>query len=145
MSDKKPALSAEVDILVPFHDLDPLGVVWHGHYFKYFELARTELMRGLGFDVEEMKLSGYAWPVVDAQCRYIAPLRYGMRAVVRAELLETAHRLKVGYEIRDKETGQRIVRGYTLQAAVKLGTWEMCFDTPQALLDQLKAAAKNKK
>ena len=145
MTKKDPALSAEVEFLVPFHDLDPLGVVWHGNYFKYFEIARTEVMRGLGFDVEEMKLSGYAWPVVDAQCRYIAPLRYGMRVLVRAGILETAHRLKIAYEIKDKVSGRRLARGHTMQAAVKLGTWEMCFDTPEALLNRIKAAVKNKK
>jgi len=145
MNEKVPALSAEVEILVPFHDLDPLGVVWHGNYFKYFELARTEAMRVIGFDIEQMKLSGYAWPVVDAQCRYISPLRYGMRALIRAEILETEHRLKIGYEIKDKETGQRIAKGRTLQAAVKLGTWEMCYDTPEALLSRIKAAAEIKK
>jgi acyl-CoA thioester hydrolase len=145
MNEKDLLLSAEVEILVPFHDLDPMGVVWHGNYFKYFELARTEIMRGLGFDVEEMKLSGYIWPVVDAQCRYIAPLRYGMRALVRAEILETTHRLKIAYEIKNKESGQRLARGHTVQAAVKLGTWEMCFDTPEVLLNQIKTAVKNRK
>ena len=33
----------ERDMVVPFFDLDPMQVVWHGHYYKYMELARTEL------------------------------------------------------------------------------------------------------
>ena len=51
-------LGAEVEIRVPFYDLDPLGVVWHGNYYKYFELARTEFMRSIGFDIKEMRHSG---------------------------------------------------------------------------------------
>ena len=40
----------EVELEVPFHDVDMLQLVWHGHYYKYFELARTQLLRqrGLG-------------------------------------------------------------------------------------------------
>ena len=115
-----------------------------GTIFKYFELARTEVMRGLGFDLEQMELSGYACPVVEANCRYIAPLRYGMRVLVRAEIRETEHRLKISYEIKDEQSGQRLARGYTVQVAVKTGTWELCFATPEALLSKLKAAVKNK-
>lgn len=141
MNEPVPALSAEVEILVPFHDLDPLGVVWHGNYFKYFELARAEVMRGIGFDLEEMRLSGHVWPVVESHCRYITPLRYGMRVAVRAEIRETEHRLKIGYRITDKASGRALARGYTVQVAVKNGTWEMCFDTPAVLLGLIKTAA----
>ena len=31
---------ASVEITVPFHDVDMMEVVWHGHYTKYFEVAR---------------------------------------------------------------------------------------------------------
>ena len=141
VADASPALSAEAEIQVPFHDLDPLGVVWHGNYYKYFEVARTELMRAIGFDVEQMKLSGYVWPVTESNCRYISPLRYGMRVLVRAGIRETEHRLKIGYQIKDKESGQLLAKGYTVQVAVKFGTWEMCFLTPAVLLENIKAAA----
>lgn len=145
MNDKVPVLSAEVEVCVPFYDLDPLGVVWHGNYFKYFELARTEVMRRLGFDLEQMDLAGYACPVVEADCRYISPLRYGMRVLVRAEIQETEHRLKIGYRITDKESGQKLARGYTVQVAVKKGTWELCFNTPAELLLLIKGAVKKQK
>ena len=37
-----------VDLEVPFHDVDVLQIVWHGHYYKYMELGRTALLRARG-------------------------------------------------------------------------------------------------
>ncbi len=51
-----------VEHTVPFHDVDPLFVVWHGHYFKYFEYGREALMRAHGLDVPRVvpiPTSGY--------------------------------------------------------------------------------------
>ena len=65
----KKELQATVEILVPFHDVDWMQVVWHGHYYKYFEVARTKLLQSIGYDVHEMKASGYSWPVVESNCK----------------------------------------------------------------------------
>ena len=62
---------AEVKVRVPFHDLDPAGIVWHGHYAKYFELARCELLRSFGYNYDDMVASGYSWPVIDLRARYV--------------------------------------------------------------------------
>ncbi|HAH31185.1 MAG TPA: 4-hydroxybenzoyl-CoA thioesterase [Elusimicrobia bacterium] len=138
-------LSAEIEAQVPFCDLDPLGVVWHGNYYKYFELARTELMRSIGFDIEEMRNCGYVWPVAESSCRYISPLRYGMRVVCRAVIMETEHRLKIAYRITEKESGRLLAKGQTMQVAVKPGTWELCLASPEPLLNRVKAALKKRK
>jgi acyl-CoA thioester hydrolase len=135
-------LGAEVEIRVPFYDLDPLGVVWHGNYYKYFELARAEFMRSIGFDIDEMKGSGYVWPVTKSHCSYLSPLRYDMSVVVRAELMEEEHRLIVRYRITEKENGRVLAKGYTVQVAVNITTWEMSFITPEVLLKRLQAARK---
>ncbi len=49
MSEKKPR-SSEVRLTVPFHDLDPMRVVWHGNYLKYFDIARFALFRKAGVE-----------------------------------------------------------------------------------------------
>ena len=41
----EPLFQAEISLEIPFHDLDPAGYVWHGHYAKYLELARCELLK----------------------------------------------------------------------------------------------------
>ncbi len=72
-------LSARVEIEVPFHDVDAMNVAWHGHYVKYFELARCALLRKFDYDYPQMHASGYAWPVVDCHLKYVRPARYGQR------------------------------------------------------------------
>ena len=58
-------LSEEVLIEIPFHDVDLMGVAWHGHYVKYLEIARTAMMRKIGLDFPELRDSGYLWPIVE--------------------------------------------------------------------------------
>ena len=67
-------LTADVTVRVPFFDLDPAGVAWHGRYFQYFELARCELLEGINYSYGEMESSGYLWPVADTSVRYLRPL-----------------------------------------------------------------------
>jgi acyl-CoA thioester hydrolase len=133
-------LGAEIEMSVPFYDLDPLGVVWHGNYYKYFELARAEFMKSIRFDIDEMRQSGYVWPVTKSDCSYISPLRYDMKIMVRAELQEEEHRLGLRYWITEKETGKVLAKGHTIQAAVHIDTWEMCFITPDTLLSRIRDA-----
>ena len=68
-----PELFHEIEIRPAFYDLDPMAVVWHGNYVRYFELARTALMERLGYGYEAMRESGYFWPVVDMRVKYMRP------------------------------------------------------------------------
>lgn len=130
-------LSASVEIDVPFHDVDAMEVVWHGHYVKYFEIARCALLRRIDYDYPQMQASGYLWPVVDCHLKYVRPALYGQRLVVEAELLEHENRLKVGYEIRDLATQERLTRGSTVQVAVDAASRELQFVSPKALTDRI--------
>ena len=64
---KLPPLSAEVELEIPFQDVDPMQVAWHGNYFRYFEAARSMMLRSVDFDYEEMRATGYLWPIIRTQ------------------------------------------------------------------------------
>lgn len=130
-------VSAEVEIQVPFHDLDPLEVVWHGHHVKYFEVARCALLDRIDYSFPQMKASGYAWPVIELFVRYAHALRFGQIIRVRADLVECEFRLKVAYLVTDTQTGQRLARGHTIQVAVSAATGEMCLASPEILLGKM--------
>ena len=129
--------SGEVEIQVPFHDLDPLEVVWHGHHVKYFEVARSALLDRIGYNFPQMKDSGYVWPVIEVFVRYAHPMRFGQVVRVRANLMECECRLKVAYLVSDARTGQRLARGHTVQVAVDAATGELCLRSPEVLLQKL--------
>ena len=105
-----------VPFQVPFHDVDSLKIVWHGHYYKYFELARTELYRSCNFDIADMKQLGFAFPVIESHCRYSEPLRYAQRVAITACFKEWASYVLIAYTILDPESGKRLAYGHTKQA-----------------------------
>ena len=128
-------LQAEIELVVPFFDVDSMDVVWHGHYLKYFEQARCALLDKLGHNYVQMRDAGYAWPVIDLQVRYIRGAQFGQRLIVRANLVEWENRLKLNYLILDAASGERMTRGSSVQVAVKIATREMQFASPRVLVE----------
>lgn len=137
---KDGVLQAEVEMLVPFFDVDSMDVVWHGHYVKYFEVARCALLERIGHNYQQMRDAGYAWPIIDVQLRYMRGARFNQRIVVRADLVEWENRLKINYLIRDAETGERMTRGSTVQVAVEIASREMLLALPRVFVDAVERA-----
>ena len=133
-------LSAAVDVEVAFHDVDAMNVVWHGHYVKYFELARCALLRRFDYDYPQMLASGYLWPIVDCRLKYVRSALYGQRLRIEATLLEYENRIKIGYEIRDAATGERLTKGSTIQVAINAATRELQLVSPPIILSILERA-----
>jgi acyl-CoA thioester hydrolase len=129
--------SSEVEIEVPFFDVDLMEIVWHGHYVKYFEIARCALLDQIGYNYMQMRDSGYTWPVIDLRIRYARPAKFGQKLIVRADIGEWENRLKINYRILDKQTGVRLTRGHTYQVAVDSATGEMCYESPAILWEKL--------
>ena len=128
---------AETEIEIPFYDVDSAGVVWHGNYIKYFEVARCVLLDKLNYNYIDMTESGFFWPVIDIRIRFISPAKFKQKITVRASLKEWENRLKISYLIVDTETGNRIIRGYSIQVAVDIKSGEMLFASPPVLLKKL--------
>ena len=87
-----------------------------------------------------MRDSGYAWPVIDLQLRYIRGATFGQRLTVRADLVEWENRLKINYLISDAATGERLTRGSTVQVAVEIATREMQLASPRVFVDAVERA-----
>ena len=130
-------LKAEVEIQVPFHDVDAMHYVWHGHYYKYFEVARTKLFQSIDYDVLQMKASGYSWPIIETSCKYVQPILYNQLIQVSAKIQEYENRLKIIYRISDAKTDEKLATGHTTQVAVDMKNNEMCFVSPKILLEKV--------
>lgn len=127
------------DVIVSFGDVDSMGVVWHGNYFRYFEQAREKLFRQLNFNYSQMMKSGYCWPIVDTKVKYIAPVFVEQAITISAELDEEfENRFKINYIVTDTLSGKQLTKAYTVQVAVDITTREMSFVTPQYALDKLR-------
>ncbi|MFB9245625.1 acyl-CoA thioesterase [Massilia antarctica] len=128
---------SETEMQVQFFDLDPMEIVWHGNYVKYLEVARCALLDKIDYNYVQMKASGFAWPVIDMNLRYIGPAVFGQRLLLRAEIVEYENRLKIDYLISDLASGKRLNRASTTQVAVDIASGEMCFMSPPVLFEKL--------
>ena len=112
----KTALSSKTEVLVRFNEADPLGIVWHGHYIRYFEDGREAFgnMHDLGY-LEVYKL-GYVIPVVSVQCDFKRSLRYGDRVIVETKFIPAeAAKLKFTYRLFNAASGELVATGSSVQ------------------------------
>ncbi|MEN8782543.1 MAG: thioesterase family protein [Desulfobacterales bacterium] len=116
---------------VPFHDLDPLQIVWHGNYLKYFDAARFGLFKQAGLDLYQYFLDRQLiFPVTRSSAKHIVPLRYDDEFVCRATVTEAVYKIAMSFEIRLAVNGQICTRGKSEQVAVKMPEMEMQFEVP---------------
>lgn len=132
-------LSAEVMITTAFQDADPMGVVYHGNYFRFFEKVRHEMLEKIGYSYRDMMASGYVWPIIDTRVKYVKSIPYDHKIRVEATLTEWENRMRVDYVIYDAETNVRMTKAHTMQVAVSIETEEMCFVSPRVFTDKVEA------
>ena len=78
----------DTPIRVRYAETDQMGVVYHSNYFPWFESARAESIRSLGYTYADMERMGIIMPVVDVHCRYLRPAKYDELLNVRTTLKE---------------------------------------------------------
>jgi len=132
-----PDVRGEVRVRIPFHDVDPANVAWHGHYFKYFELARCVLLERIGYDYDEMARTGFVWPIVDTHARFVKPVRFNQDIIVRAVLSEWELRLVINYSIVDDD-GVEYTRASTTQVPLQRDSLELYIGTPDVLAQRMR-------
>ncbi len=130
-------LESEVTIVTSFQDADPMGVIYHGNYFRYFEEARRVMMDKINYGYLAMNDSGYMWPIIGTQVKYVKAIPFNHTIRVTAKLTEWENRLRVDYVIYDAQTGKRMCKGHTMQVAVAIESEEMCFASPNVFTDKV--------
>ena len=124
--------SCEVNFAVPFHDLDPLQMVWHGNYLKYFDIARSELFHHLGIDLfSYLRRTNCFFPITKTTTKHIRSLRYRDEFKCKATVLEARYKIVVEFQIRLLANNQLCTKGKSEQVAVKYPEMEMMFEIPE--------------
>jgi acyl-CoA thioester hydrolase len=130
-----------VDGEVPFHHVDAMGIVWHGHYYKYLELAFTAFLRSRGLDLDSIRALGFALVVIESKCRHSFPLRYGDRVRVTARPGDVDNRVRMLFEVTNLTRGRRSARAHiTLVTTLLDGT--MLYETPSVIRERLQGQAR---
>ncbi len=136
----EPKLGAPVSvrIKVPFHDCDPLFVVWHGRYFQYLEVARSALFARHKVDVEDVRALNYRMYVTDVHCRYMHPLSYNDEAEITARFTALTPLFRIAYDVRNLTAQRRSARAVTVLATTD-ANGKLFPETPHDLLARVRA------
>jgi acyl-CoA thioester hydrolase len=125
------AFSIEIHDSVPFHDLDPMMVVWHGNYLKYFDRARFALFDAAGIDLYGYMVDRqFVFPVTRTSTKYIQPLRASDKFTCKATVTEARNKIAIAFEIRRSADGTLCARATSEQLAVKMPDMALEFEIP---------------
>ena len=104
---------------VRYAETDQMGVVYYANYLVWFEVARTDLLRSLGWSYREMEATGVFLPVIEAHCEYRRPARYDEEIEIRTEgRLRSSVRMEFSYDVVLKLANEVAAVGRTVHAAV---------------------------
>ena len=106
--------SAVTTLRVRYAETDRMGVVYYANYFVWFEVARADLLRTLGWTYREMEDAGVQLPVIDAQCEYRRPARYDDEIEVRTSgRVVSPVRMEFEYDVFVKGQNEAAAAGRT--------------------------------
>ncbi len=109
-------LKSTTEIEVRFHELDPLGIVWHGNYIKYFEIGREDFGVKHGLCYTDLKRESIATPVVSIQCDYKSYVRYGEKLTIETSFVNNpAAKIILKYKVLRSENKKLAAEGKTVQ------------------------------
>lgn len=104
------------EIEVRFNELDPLGVVWHGNYIKYFEDGREDFGTKYGISYNDLNEKGVMAPIVSVKCDYKKFVKYGEILLVETTYVDNpAAKIILSYKISRKENNELVAEGSTIQ------------------------------
>lgn len=126
-------LQSTIKMQVRFHECDPLQIVWHGNYFKYFEEGREDFCKKHGISYLDAKRNGFATPIVKTQCEHKLPLKYADEFEVETSFVNSeAAKMIFQYKIFISE--KLICTGETTQVFTDKNS-ELVLNKPPFFLD----------
>ncbi len=120
MRQDSTSIGFEWPLRIYFEDTDAGGIVYHANYLKFMERARTEWLRNLGFEQNDLASEfRIAFVVSKIAIDYLIPARFNDSIVVCSRV-ERLKRMSIEFEQNVKSSDKTLTR-----ARVKVG----CIDT----------------
>lgn len=119
MNERSRSVIRQTRLRVRYAETDRMGVVYYANYLVWFEVARTEWLRGAGWTYREMELEGVSLPVIEAHAEYRQPARYDdeLEITTRMQVI-TPVRVRFDYEVWRSGGEAPLATGHTVHAAV---------------------------
>lgn len=119
------------EIAVKFSEVDSLGIVWHGHYVRYFEDGREAFGKAYGLDYLTVYNNHFVTPIVSIDCKYKQVLRYGDSVIIETEYVPSeAARLHFNYRLLNAATREVVVTASTVQVFLARDSFALQLTNP---------------
>jgi len=93
-------ITGEIKLRVRYSDTDQMGYVYYGRYASFYEIARVELFRSLGFSYKKLEGEGIGMPVIDMETKYILPIKYDEQIKINTSIENLpSSRISFKYEV----------------------------------------------
>ena len=100
---------------VRYGETDQMGISYYANYFVWFEAARTEYFRKIGFVYSKFEAEGLLLPVAETHCRYIAPSSYDDEIMVRTVVSQMRQSsIRFEYQVFKNGESKPIATGYSV-------------------------------
>lgn len=129
-------LTHTTELEVKFSEADPLGIVWHGHFIRYFEDGREAFGEAYGIRYLDFYRSNIVVPIVSIHCDYKRILRYGHRIRLETTYHDSpAAKLIFHYAIFDAKTNEQVAKGNSVQVFMDKEKMELMLTLPRFMTD----------
>ena len=123
-------------VRVYYEDTDAGGVVYYANYLKFFERARTEMLRAMGYEQDQLMADGIIFVVRSVQVDYLIPARFNEQLQVSADFSD-AKKASLDFEQEITRGDEVLCRGIIRIACLDAQTMSPKA-IPEHLLEQLK-------
>ena len=103
-----------------YYETDQMGIIHHSNYIRFMEEARIDFLKQIGFPMEKIEADGIVSPVVDISCEYKKMSYFADILCIKVFVKEyRGVKLILGYEMREKETGELRAEGTSSHCFMK--------------------------
>jgi len=130
--------SSQTKVRVRYAETDQMGIVYHSNFFLYYEVARAESIRQLGYTYADMEKIGVIMPVVEVQSRFLRPALYDDLLTIKTILKELPvhHKIEFHHEVYN-EKEELLVTGKVILYFMEAKTMKRT-TMPEHLLRKIK-------
>ena len=129
-------LRSITEFTVRFNEVDALGIVWHGHYIRFFEDGREAFGLNHGLAYMDIYHQGYLAPVVSIHCNYKRSLEYGDKAIIETTFVNSlAAKIIFDYKIFLASDRELIAEGNSVQVFLDSKNRQLQLTAPEFFME----------
>lgn len=116
-------ISTTISLRVRYGETDQMGVVYHGNYATYCEVARVEFFRQMGLPYKELEEKGIMLPVIELNLKFLKPAHYDELLFIKTSIPEIPKGVRIifHYEIYN-ENQELLTTGTSVLAFIDIKT-----------------------